>query len=339
MKDSNKELPPSVVLMQMITGYWVSSAIYVAAKLGLADQIGDNSVNADELASRVGVHPGALYRLLRTLASVGVFTEVEPERFGLTPIGNYLKSDIPGSLRALSIYGREMTWDTWGQLLHSVRTGETAFAHLYGMGFFEFLEQNPELARLFDEAMTVFVTTYGLEVAGTYDFTPFSTIVDVGGGRGALMEAILKQHPKVRGIIFDRPEVVEIARNRIASFGLSNRCECIGGDFFLSLPSGGDAYLLASIIHDWDDEKSLTILRSCRRAMDRRAKLLLVEMVIPPGDVPFFGKLLDLNMLTHFGGRERTELEYRNLLSTAGFQLTRVVPTRTPASLIEAVPV
>lgn len=339
MEDNNKELPPSAVLMQLITGYWVSSAIYVAAKLGLADHIGDNSINADELALRVGVHPGALYRLLRALSSVGVFTEVGPGRFALTPIGNCLKSDIPGSLRALSIYGREMTWETWGRLLHSVRTGETAFAHLHGMGFFEFLKQDPELARLFDEAMTVFVTMYGLAIAGTYDFTPFSTIVDVGGGRGALIEAILKQNPKARGIIFDRPEVVEIARSRLASSGLSNRCECIGGDFFVSLPSGGDAYLLASVIHDWNDERSLTILRNCCRAMDSQARLLLVEMVIPPGDIPFFGKLLDLNMLVNFGGRERTEVEYRSLLFAAGFQLTRIMPTRTPASLIEAVPV
>ncbi len=339
MKDSNKEVPPSALLMQMIIGYWVSSAIYVAAKLGLADHMDENSVNTDELASRVGAHPGALYRLLRALSSVGVFTEVGPRRFGLTPIGQYLKSDIPGSLRALSIYGREMTWDTWGRLLYSVRTGETAFSHLHGMEFFEFLKQNLEHARLFDEAMTVFVTTYGLEIASTYDFKPFSTIVDVGGGRGALIEAILRQNSKARGIVFDRPEVVEITRNRLASSGLSNRCECIGGDFFVSLPSGGDAYLLASVIHDWDDEKSLKILRNCRSAVDSQAKLLLVEMVIPPGDTPFFGKLLDLNMLTHFGGQERTEKEYRNLLSAAGFQITRIMPTRTPASLIEAVPV
>ena len=178
MKDDNKELPPSVALMQMITGFWVSSAIYVAAKLGFADHMGDGSMDADELAERVGADSGALFRLLRALASVGVFTEVEPRRFALTPIGNCLKSDSPGSLRAFSIVGREIGWKPWGQLLHSVRTGETAFDHLHGMGYFEFLNQNPELARLFDEAMTGFVTMNGLAVAAAYDFTPFSTIID-----------------------------------------------------------------------------------------------------------------------------------------------------------------
>ncbi len=179
----------------------------------------------------------------------------------------------------------------------------------------------------------------GLAVAAAYDFTPFSTIVDVGGGHGAIIGAILKQNPKARGVVFDRPKVVEVAKNRLASVRVSNRCEYIGWDFFVSVPSGGDAYLLASVIHDWNDEKSLTILRNCRRAMGKNARILLLEMVIPPGDVSFFGKFLDLNMLVNFGGREKSEVEYRNLLSAAGFQLTRIVPTRTPASLIEAVPV
>ncbi len=338
MKNNHEGLPPSAVLMQMITGFWVSSAIYVAAKLKLADRIGDVSISVDELALSVGAHPGSLYRLLRALASVGVFTEVEPRRFALTPIGNCLKSG-PGSLRAFSIVGREIGWEPWGQLLHSVRTGETAFGHLHEMGYFEYLKQNPEHARLFDEAMTGFVTMNGLAVAAAYDFTPFSTIVDVGGGHGALVETILKQNNQARAIVFDRPEVVEVAKNKLASAEFANRCECIGGDFFASIPSGGDAYLLASVLHDWDDEKSLAILRNCRRAMSTKAKLLLVEMVIPQGDVSFFGKLLDLNMLVNFGGRERTEQEYRKLLSDAGFQLSRIVPTRTPSSLIEARPV
>ena len=338
MKDNNKELPPSVALMQMITGFWVSSAIYVAAKLGLADHMGDNSINADELALRVRAHPGALYRLLRALSSIGVFTEVEPRCFALTPIGNCLKSG-PGSLRAFSIVGKEIGWETWGQLLHSVKTGETAFDHLHGMGYFDYLQQNPELAQLFDEAMTGFVTMNGLAVAAAYDFTPFATIIDVGGGHATLMASILKQNPQAKGIVFDRPEVAEGAKSSLASAGVSDRCEYIGGDFFVTVPTGGDAYLLASVIHDWDDEKSIEILKNCRRAMGGTAKLLLVEMVIPPGDTFFFGKLLDLNMLVNFSGRERTELEYRNLLSDAGFQLTRIVPTKTPSSLIEAIPV
>lgn len=339
MKDNNTELPPSVALLHMITGFWVSSAIYVAAKLGLADHIGDDSITADELASRVGAHSGALYRLLRALSNVGIFTEVEQGRFALTPIGNCLRSGTPGSLRAFSIVGRESGWEPWGQLLHSVRTGETAFNHLHSMGYFEFLKQNTELSRLFDAAMTGFVTTNGLAVAAVYDFSQFSTIVDVGGGHGVLLGAILKQNPKARGIILDRPDVLELAKRRLASAGLSNQCECVDGDFFISVPSGGDAYILSSVIHDWNDDKSRAILRNCRRVMQRNSRMFLIEMIIPQGDVPSFSKLLDLNMLVNFGGRERTEEEYRNLLSTAGFQLVRIVPTRTPSSLIEAVPI
>lgn len=261
---------------------------------------------------------------------------MEPRCFALTPIGNCLKSGIPGSLRAFSIVGREVGWEPWGQLLHSVRTGETAFAHLHGMGYFDYLKQDIELAQLFE---TGFVTMNGLAVAVAYDFSLFSTIIDIGGGRATLMATILKQNPQTKGIVFDRPEVAEGAKKSLASAGVSDRCEYIGGDFFVAVPSGGDAYILSSIIHDWDDEKSLAILKTCRRAMGGAAKLLLVEMVIPPGDTSFFGKLLDLNMLVNFSGKERTELEYRNLLSASRFQLTRIVPTKTPSSLIEAIPV
>ncbi len=339
MNKNTEKLPPSAVLMQMITGFWVSSAIYVAAKLGLADQMAGGSVNADELALSVGAHPGALYRLLRALSSIGVFTETESRFFALTPSGNLLRSDVPGSLRAFSLAGREIGWEPWGQLLHSVRTGKTAFDHINGMGYFEFLNQNPELARLFDEAMTGFVTMNGLAAAAAYDFSTFSKIIDIGGGNGALMEAVLRQNPQVKGVVFDHPDVVRAAEKRLASSGLSDQCECIGGDFFKTVPPGGNAYLLASVIHDWDDEKAFAILRNCRRAMGSTAKILLLEMIIPPGDSPFFGKLLDLNMLVNFGGRERTEAEYRDLLSSAGFELTRIVQTRTPTSIMEAIPV
>lgn len=337
MKDNREGIPPSAALMQMITGFWVSSAIYVAAKLELADHTGDKTISAQELAQSVGAHPGSLYRLLSALASIGVFTEVEPRRFALTAIGKCLKSG-PGSLRAFSIVGRELGWEPWGHLLHSVRTGETAFGHLHEMGYFEYLKQNPELARLFDEAMMGFVTMNGLAVVAAYDFTPFSTIIDIGGGRATLMAAMLKQNSQAKGIVFDRPEVAEEANKSLVSAGISNRCRYIGGDFFVSVPSGGDVYILASVLHDWDDEKSLIILKNCRRTMGGAEKLLLVEMILPPGNAPFFGKLLDLNMLVNFGGRERTEVEYRKLLSTAGFKLTRIIQTKTPSSLIEAIP-
>ena len=339
MNKNMEKLPPAAVLMQMITGFWMSSAIYVAAKLALADHMSGGPVNSDELAQRVVADPDTLYRLLRALAGLGVFTETAPRFFALTPIGNLLRSNVPGSLRAFSLVGRELGWEPWGELLHSVCTGETAFDHLHGEGYFEYLKQNPEAARMFGQAMTAFVTTNGLAAATAYDFSTFSKIVDVGGGNGALMEALLRQNPKVKGIVFDHPDVVAAAEKRLVLSGLSGRCECIGGDFFEAVPSGGDAYLLASVIHDWDDERALAILRNCRRAMGSGAKIFLLEMVIPSGDMPFFGKLLDLNMLVNFGGRERTEAEYRDLLSAAGFKLKRIVPTRTPTSLMEAAPV
>ena len=225
--------------MQLITGFWVSAAVYAAAKLELADHLEAGPKDADELAQLVGAHPDSLYRLLRALASVGVFTELKPRYFAITPVGKCLRNGVFGSLRAFSIAGREIGWEPWGHLLHSVRSGETAFGHIHGMGYFEYLKKNPESARLFDEAMTGFVTTNGLAVAVAHDFTPFSTIIDVGGGHGTLIAEILKRSEQLTGILFDRPEVVEEAKNKLSDAGVADRCECISGDFFTSVPSGG----------------------------------------------------------------------------------------------------
>ncbi len=330
-----QEPPPSVALNQLMIGYWVSHALYVAAKFGVADQLKDGSRSVDELANAVGAHAGALYRLLRALASLGVFTEVESRRFTITTMGACLQTGVPGSMRALALY-MDLDREAWSQLEHSVRTGETAFDHLHGMGFFAYLQKHPDEWKLFDEAMTGFVSQNIAAVMAAYDFTPFRKIIDVGGGHGALMTAILKASPESKGVIFDLPSVVEGAQKKIEAAGLSERCECNGGNFFESVPAGGDAYIMASIIHDWDDERAIAILKNCRLALSGRERLLLVEMVIPPGDAPFFGKLLDLEMLVVAGGRERTEAEYRALLAAADFRLTRVVPTHSLASVIEA---
>ena len=327
--------PPSVALDQLVTGYWVSQALYVAAKLGVADQLKDGSRGVDELASALGAHAGALYRLLRALASLGVFTEVESRQFALTPMGACLRAGVPGSMRALVLY-MDLDREAWGQLEHSVRTGDTAFDHIHGMGFFDYLQQHPAEGKLFDEAMTGYVSQNTAAVIAAYDFTRFSKIIDVGGGHGALMNAILKASPESKGVIFDQSSVVEGAKKKVEAAGLSARCECVGGDFFVSVPAGGDAYTMASIIHDWDDARAIAILKNCRRAMSGEETLLLIELVIPPGDAPFFGKLLDLEMLVVNGGRERTEAEYQALLAAAGFRLTRVVPTYSLASVIEA---
>ncbi len=336
-ENKSQPLPPATTLLQMMSGFWVSAAIYAVAKLGIADHLIDQPRNVDDLSLRVSADPGALYRLLRALASVGFFIEVEPQRFALTPMGKCLATGDSGSLRPYVIVAKEMGWEAWGHLLYSVKTGETAFSHVHGMEYFDFLQKHPELGRLFNEAMTGFVTMNGLAVAAAYDFATISKIVDVGGGHGALMSALLKKYPNMRGIILDLPNVVEEARKKLEDMGVSNRCECIGGDFLKDIPSSGDVYLMASILHDWNDERAHTILKNCRHAMSPNAKLLLIEMVIPPGNEPFFGKLLDLMMLANLGGRERTEAEYKELLANAGLRLNKVIPTGTASSIIEAV--
>jgi hypothetical protein len=338
-ENKSDKSPASFALLQMLSGFWLSAAIYAAAKLGLADELGDGPKTVDYLAQKAGVNPDALYRLLRALGSAGIFTEAGPRRFALTPLGEYLRSDVPGSLRSYAIVAKEMGWEPWGHLLHSVKTGETAFHHVHGTGYFDFLREHPDLGNLFNEAMTGFVTANGMAVAAAYDFAPASKIVDIGGGNGTLITAILKKYQKTSGIIFDLPGVIEEAKKKLGSAGLSDRCACIGGNFFKAIPSGADVYVMASIIHDWDDEHAITILRNCGKAMPAGAKLLLVEMVIPPGDTPFFGKLLDLMMLVNLGGRERTEDEYRDLLAAGGFHVTKIIPTKTPSSIIEAVAV
>lgn len=331
-------LPPNIALQQLGIGHWIAQSLYAVAKLGVADTMAQGPRSVEDVAKEVGANAGALYRLLRALASVGVFTEVEPRKFALTPLSNFLKSDTPGSLRPLIILTGEMDWKPWENILHSVRTGGTAADHVYGTNMFNQLQKDPQLFGTFATAMTSFTTQTAQAVCAAYDFSSFGKIVDVGGGLGHLITAILKVATNTNGVLMDLPPAADAARGLIAAAGLTERCEAVGGDFFASVPAGGDAYVLASIIHDWDEERALAILGNVRKAMSPSSKLLLVEMVIPPGDIPFPGKLLDLEMLVVFGGKERTEAEYRDLLKSAGFAVERVLPTFSPASIIEARP-
>jgi hypothetical protein len=312
--------------------------LYAAAKLRLADHVAAGKTGAGELAQATGMQPGPLSRLLRALASVGVFAEGEGGRFQLTPLAQTLR-DAPGSQRGLAIMHGEEHYRAWGEVLHSLRTGGSAFEHVFGQPVFDFLASHPEQARVFDDAM---VGVHGVETQAmldAYDFSTFGTLVDVGGGNGSLLSAVLKQTPGLRGILYDLPHVVERARTGIEAAGLAGRCQTIGGSFFESVPPGGDGYLLRHIIHDWDDEKSLVILRHVRKVIPPAGKLVVVEGVVPPGNDPSFIKLLDMNMLVLPGGMERTEAEYRALYSAAGFALRRVVPTRCEVSVIEGTPV
>jgi SAM-dependent methyltransferase len=326
----------------MVTGYYISQAIYVAAKLGIADRLTDGPHSSAELAHATGTHPPSLHRLLRLLASAGVFAELDDGRFALTPIGSYLQTETPGSLRAVALQFAG-PWHSrgWSDLLYSIQTGEIAFDHLFGMGIFPYLTQHPEDAAIFDAAMTAFSTQTAAAVVTAYDFSPFRTIVDVGGGHGALLRAILQATPAARGILFGLPHVVEGAKKQIEAAGLAERCAVVGGDFFASVPSGGDAYIFSVVIHDWNDEQSGTILKNCHRAMSPQGKLLLVELVLPARlDQSPMSQIIagnDVNMLVHTGGRSRTEAEFRALFAAAGFELTRIIPTQGWASVVEGI--
>jgi ubiquinone/menaquinone biosynthesis C-methylase UbiE len=274
--------------------------------------------------------------VLRALASVGIFSEDEKRRFALTSLAETLRTDVPDSLRAFAtVELGEEHYPAWGELLHTVKTGEIAFDRAFGMPVWKFFEQNPENAKTFNDAMTGFTLAVNDAVLSSYDFSSIKKIVDVGGGHGSLIASILKANPKMRGVLFDAPPVIEGARHRIRDEGIAERCEAVAGDFFESVPSGGDAYIVKWIIHDWNDERSVSILKNCHRAMAENGRLLLVEAVVPHGSQPHFSKYMDLNMLVMTGGRERTEDEYRALLEASGFRLRRIIPTESPMSIIE----
>jgi O-methyltransferase domain len=332
------EPQPAQQLFQMIVGSWVARAIYVAAKLQIADRLADGPRAAEELAAAAGVAPRPLSRVLRALAGVGVFAREADGRFRLNPLADPLREGGSESLRALAVMIGEEQDRCWDDLFETVRTGETAFDRLYGRPLFAYLGEHPEQARIFDAAMT---GVHGRETAAmldAYDLSDVGTLADVGGGLGSNLTSILGRYPAMRGMLFDQPHVVERARPVLEAAGVSGRCTVEGGDFFEAVPRGADAYLLGRILHDWDDARAGLILDNLRRAMSAGAKLLLVEHVLPDGDGASSGKLRDLHMMVMLGGLERTEAEYRRLFAGHGFRLTRVVPTAGDISVVEGRP-
>ena len=331
--------PPHAQLIEMASAHWISRIVYVAAKLDLADRLANGPQNADELAGPTGTHAPSLYRLMRTLANLGLLSEGPNQRFALTPLGEALQKGAPGAARAtiLTLAG-DMFLNGFGELLYSVQTGKSGFEKKLGMPVFDWLGQNQEMASLFSETM---IGVHGAEpaaVAAAYEFSELKTIVDVGGATGNLLTTVLGRAPGARGILYDLPHVVRDAPALIQSRGLTNRITIEPGSFFERVPAGGDAYMLSHIIHDWSEAQCLTILGHCRRAMNSGSRLLLIEMVLPPGNTPHPGKVLDMMMLVGPGGQERTAEEYGVLLAKAGFRLTRVVPTESAVSVVEAVP-
>jgi hypothetical protein len=329
---------PRVQLLRMMTASWLSQAIYAAAKLELADRLAGGPQHPDELAQAADADPKAVYRLLRALAGFGIFVEDEAGRFSLTPMGELLGSDRPDSVRSLAVMMGEELYQAWGSLLYSVRTGQPAFEQVFGKTLFDYLKSTPESGATFDACMG---TIHGAEsdsVVAAYDFDSCRTVVDVGGGVGSLLQAVLRSCPDVRGVLFDLPEVIERAQESVTTAGLDGRCELVSGSFFDSVPAGGDIYLLRHVIHDWDDEKAANVLRNCRQAMPDHGRLLVVETIIPPGNEPGVGKVLDLNMLVVVGGQERTRAEFESLFASAGLHLKQIIPTSVPRlSILEAV--
>jgi O-methyltransferase domain/Dimerisation domain len=335
--DSNIN-PQPPILFQMATGYWLSQAIYVAAKLGLADLLKDGPKSCDVLAAATGADKQSLFRLMRALSSARVFAHLQNDSFVLASAGESLQSNVPGSLRAIVMSIGEIHYQAWGDLLHSIQTGSPAFNNVFGTGLFEYLQRDAEAADTFNRGMTDVSSMLAYAVLMAYDFSQISSIVDIGGGQGKLLRCIVQFNPEIKGIVFDLEPAIEMAKQHLGSDARGGRCSAIAGDFFDSVPEGADTYILCGVIHDWDDEHGIRILKNCRRAMTRNGRVLLVEIVVPGADAKCFSKLLDLNMLVMTGGRERTQSEFRTLLAAAGYRLTKIVPTMAPQSVIEAIP-
>jgi SAM-dependent methyltransferase len=327
-------LPPGVVLYQLAIGHYVSRALHLAAKLKLADAIAAGASSAEDLARATDSDASALRRVLRLLTSAGVFDENESGAFALTPLGSALRSDVPGSAWALvMLFAGIGIQDAWKELEYCVRTGQPAFRKRSPSGD-AFSQFDAEQAAIFDRAMATFAPQSAAAIAAAYDFSQLGSLMDVGGGNGALMIGILRANPKLRGIVFDRPEVEPGARKNLEEAGLGERCEVIAGDFFASVPSGADAILTKHVIHDWNDAQATQILRNCRKALRGGAKLLIAEGVYPARvdtSLPSRGAAAnDVNMLVSTGGRQRSEQEFRALYEAAGFALTKIFPTENP---------
>ena len=333
---AQEAVPAAARLRDMIMGFRVTQLLHVAARLHLADRLAGAPQSAEQLATGIGANPHSLARIMRALTSIGILTETDGS-FALTALGHLLRSDVAGSLNGVAaLYGEEWLWSVYGRMLHSVQTGEAAFAQVHGMSFYQFLDTHPEPAMRFQTAMSAFSRVEAAAIAEAYDFAGCSTVVDVGGGNGTLLAVLLTAYPSLDGVLFDQPAVVSDAERVFTDAGVSARARWVGGDFFSELPSDGGVYLLKSVLHNWTDADARRILECCQRAMAPGARLLLAERIVPADARPSEAKLFDINMLVVLGGQERTEVEYRRLLEASGFTVLRVVETKSPVSIIEA---
>lgn len=330
---SPTEPPP---LFQLASGYWISQAIYVAAKLGIADVLKHGAKSSNEIAIDTGADDNSISRLMRALSAVGVFRMNGDKTFAITDLGKPLQSGVPGSLRAMVITLGEVHYAAWAHLLESIKTGAAAFPHAFGEKMFDYLGRGNEAGNTFNRAMTDYSALSSCAVLLSYDFSGVRSIVDVGGGCGKLLTSILHMYPSMRGTLFDMSSVIAAADENLKEHPCRDRCNMVSGSFLETVPCDFDAYLLSSVIHDWGDDCAIRILENCRRSMRQESKVLLVEFVVPTGVQRSFSKLLDLNMLVMNGGRERTELEYQTLFEAAGLRMTRIIPTMSPLCVLEA---
>ena len=334
------EPSPRDTMLQLTNAFRASQAIHVAATLGVADLLEDGPRSVDELAQATGTYAPTLYRLLRALASVGVFAEQPDGQFRSTPLAEYLRTNAPRSLRAWAMQiGQQYLWTSWGHLLHSVRTGEPAFPELYGATAWEYRQAHPEEDAVFNAAMTALSAGVVEAIVQSYDFSGMSVLMDVGGGEGVLLAAILAVNANLHGVLFDQPHVVTGAKDLLERASVADRCEVVAGSFFESVPGGADAHLLKSIVHDWDDTTTVKILRACRAAIADSGRLLVVEPIIRAGNEPDPAKFSDLNMLVMLGGQERTADDFERLYAEAGFRLTNIISTGSSMVIVEGVPV
>jgi hypothetical protein len=338
-RESSNQLPAPVQMLQIITNFWTTRAVYVLAKLGIPDLLKSGPKSAPELAGLTGMHAPSMYRLLRALASAGMLQTEADVRFALTPMSELLVTDAPGSMRSfvVSELGQEH-YPAWGNFMHSIQTGGIAFDDHFGMDIWQYFQQNPEDAAVFNDSMSGMTAVVNEKITSLYDFSRFNKIVDVGGGHGGLITAILKANPQAFGVLFDAEQVVSGARPKLEAAGIADRCASIAGNFFESVPAGGDAYIMKWIIHDWDDEKATRILKNIRSQIPQNGRVIIVDCVVPEGDDPDFSKFFDLNMMVMTGGKERTAREFDELLAAAGFRFLRVIPTDLPTSIVEAEP-
>ena len=331
------EPPPQAMIMHLSMGAMVTQAIYVATKLGIADILADGQKHVDQISHEADAHSPSLYRVMRTLSSLGIFNETQPRTFANTPLSEVLRADVPGSMRNSMIFmGEPWHFNVWGNMLHSARTGGTAWKETYGEEVFDWIAKQPEASEIFNGCMSELSAGAAPAIVDGYDFSGIDTLADIAGGHGYLLSQILKANPNMKGILFDMEHVISGAAEMLRSFGVEDRVETVSGDFFAEVPAA-DAYIMKHIIHDWDDERSIKILKTIHQAMKGDGKVLLAEMVIPEGNEPHPGKMLDLEMLTSPGGLERTAEEYARLFEQSGFKLNRIVPTKSPFSVIEAV--